>query len=1201
MKTSKWTDEQLAAINVRNRGIIVSAAAGSGKTSVLVERLVRILSDTENKIPADRLAVVTFTNDAAAQMKQRLAAALTEKIASEPENLWLCNQQILLQTAKISTIHSFCFDLIRENIQALDVSAGFRILDGAEEALLMRKAAENVFEKFYKEQPEKTESLADFFSGSQRGDAELEEALLKLYIFLMSIPFYEDWLTDLINFYGSDFVPEADPLVNEYLKRLENTYKKIIGKAEYAQSLFENSFGKTSAALGDDIRKLKTALAALKNSCGTWDSRTAEQSFKFARFDTLKGLEDSEKDIKDGIMKIRDKYKKELDKLWKGIFTEEDIRADYKKHAEVLNGIFEMEQAFAEELKTLKTAKNALGLSDAEPLAIKLLAEKDENGRIVKTALAKELSEYYSVIMIDEFQDANNNQDLIFKMLSKGGTAEKWGSNLFAVGDVKQSIYRFRLANPKLFLDALSKSEEYSEDMPEGENAAISLNKNFRSSGEVIGFVNYVFGMLMTEETGEIEYTEKEALIQGAEYPEGGRTTEMIIVHAENIPAENEDEESGDGEAASAARYEAKAVSDRIRSMLGAAEVYENGTVRLCEPRDFCILMRNKKNADLFVKALDEAGIRACAEEAEGYLRSREISALTSLLSVIDNPMQDIPLAAALMSPMFMLNAEDMAMLAEIKKERDIKYFAAVKAVVSGDTGITEEHPVYAKLKRFTETFEKLRLCAASQKLERFIRTIYDSTDFLSAVQVYKDGSQKRANLRLLLDIADSWEKNSDGGLTGFVRYIDNIVKRSGDFSRASAVSASDNAVAVKTIHKSKGLEYPFVFLCGTSVKFNMQDINSRMQINSDFGIGFKIQDRQKLRLYGSFPGNTVREINRSNAVSEEMRLLYVALTRAKEQLFITIPDNEKIRRRTENIRSETAALGIDPGSADSMLDWIIMAMLPHPDGGFFRDGAIIKQNDSKVRVNVCKAEADADESGSQSESSSAENVMPNENSVRMLKDMFGFEYSGELTQKPAKITVTEIAKSGDVNKIYLRRPEFAAEAGGLTAAEKGTAMHTFMQYADYAAAEHSVEDEASRLAENGMLSPGERDSLDIAQLKEFFGTELYARMKRSVRIRREQKFLIKKSDAALDDTRLMEYNGNSMLQGIADCMFEEEDGIVLIDYKTDKVQSESVLISRYDLQIKLYAAALEKIFGKRVKEAYLYSFSLGRAVKAMR
>lgn len=1200
MNTSKWTDEQLAAITARGVGIIVSAAAGSGKTSVLVERLVRILSDTENKIPADRLVVVTFTNDAAAQMKQRLSDALTAKIEAEPENLWLCSQQMLLQTAKISTIHSFCFDLIRENIQSLDVSAGFRILDGTEETLLIRRAAENVFEKFYKEQPERTEVLADFFSGSQRGDTELEETLLKIHAFLTSIPFYEDWLKSLINFYSGEFRPDNDPLAAEYLRRSETSHKKLLRRAEYAQELFEENFGRPSAAIGDDIKNIKIAIAALKNG-GSWDERTAGQDFKFGRFDPPRGLSEEEKEIKDGIAKIRDKYKKELWKIRDGVFTEAEIGEDYAKHSEVLLGIADMEAALAEELRRLKTAKNALGLSDAEPLAIKLLAEKDGGGNIVKTPLARELSDYYSVIMIDEFQDANNNQDLIFKMLSKGGTAERGGSNLFVVGDVKQSIYRFRLANPKLFLDALEKSEEYSESLSEGGNAAIVLNRNFRSSGEVVGFVNYVFGMLMNRETGEIDYTEKEALIQGAEYPPRDRTAEIIIVPAENTVGEKDEAETESENTPKCENAEARAAAIKISSMLGVFTVAENGAERPCEPRDFCILTRNKKSSELYVKELAAAGIRAYAEEAEGYLRSREISVLTSLLAVIDNPMQDIPLAAALMSPMFMLTAEDMASLAEIKRVGDMKYFAAVKAVLGGETEITAEQPVYAKLKRFMDTFEKLRLCAASQKLERLIRTVYDSTDFLSAVQVYRDGGQKRANLQLLLDVADSYEKNSGGGLTGFVRYIDSIVKRSGDLSRAATVAPTDNAVSVKTIHKSKGLEYPFVFLCGTSVKFNMRDINGRMQTNSELGIGFKIQDRKKLKLYGSFPETVLREINRSNSKSEEMRLLYVALTRAKEQLFITVPDNEKIRRRTAGIRSETAAAGIDSGSADSMLDWIVMAMLPHPDGEFFRDGDVIAQNGSKVRVRVCKAETELPpEYAAESGDKEVPRAAPDENSVRMLEDMFSFEYGSELTKKSAKITVTEIAKSGDEDRIYLRRPDFAAENGGLTAAEKGTAMHTFMQYADYSAAERDIRAEAKRLAENGLLSPEERDSLNIGQLEGFFRSELYERMKKSDNIRREQKFLIKKSDAALDDTRLMEYNDNSMLQGIADCMFEENGEIVLIDYKTDRVGSEGTLLARYDLQIKLYAAALGKIFGKRVGGAYLYSFSLGRAVKAV-
>lgn len=1189
---SVWTKEQLEAITARDTGIIVSAAAGSGKTSVLVERLLGILSDMENRIPADRIVVVTFTNDAAAQMKQRLSAALSEAIEKDPDNLWLCRQQALLQTAKISTIHSFCFDLIRENIRSLDVSAGFRILDDTEEKLLVRKAAENAFEKLYGEEPEKINELADFFSGRSRGDGELEEAMLKIYDFLMSIPFYEDWVTAQTDFYSAGFKPESDPLAKAYSNHIGDVCAKILKRAEYGQSLFVQSFGRPSKAFSDDIDGISEILLNIKSG-RLWRSGDIFSDFKFSVFDAPRKLEGELKDAKDIIKKIRDNYKKEFEKASGNIFTFEEIEEDYKKHGEILSGISEVIAVFSEELKKLKTVKNALGFSDAEQLAIKLLAEKD-GGRIVKSRLAKELSEYYSIIMIDEFQDANNNQDLIFKLLSKGGNADKGGTNLFVVGDIKQSIYRFRLANPKLFTDALKKSEPYSGEDHSGGFANILLNRNFRSSGDVVGFVNYIFGLLMSRENGEVEYTEDEALIQGAEYPEGDRTTEIIIVPDSGEITENDDEDEV------SSNCEARAAAMKIKSMLGVKEVFEKGILRPCEPRDFCILLRNNKSAELYVRELEKAGIKAYAEEPAGYLRSREISILTAMLAVADNPMQDIPLATVLMSPMFMLNAEDMAVLSEEKLNPREKYFSVIRRVIAGETSVGLDSFLCGKLERFIKMFEKLRYCAASQRIERFIRTIYDSTDFLSAVQVYKDGGRKRANLRLLLEVAESYEKNSGGGLNGFVRYVDNIIKRNGDFKRASIVAPSDNVVSVKTIHKSKGLEYPFVFLCGTSSQFNSDDLNKRIQINSDFGVGFKIQDRKNLKLYNSFPQYTIKEINRAAAKSEEMRLLYVALTRAREQLFITVPDNEKIKKRIAKVRSEIIAENkVTAGtvsSASSMLDWIATAMLVHPNGEWFRDGEALPLNDSGVQVNVRTADAEAGEFYEEPE---AEFAQPDEDMLGRLRDMFAYRYDDSLTQKTAKITVTEIAKSGS-DELYLRRPDFALEYGGLTAAERGTAMHTFMQYADYSTAEQDVPSEAERLAENGLLSFEERGSLNIGQLKRFFESDLYARMKKCGNIRREQKFLIKKYDAALDDERLMEYNSNSMLQGIADCMFEEDGEIVLVDYKTDRVDSEMILVSRYDLQIKLYAAALGKIFGKRVKEAYLYSFCLNKAVKAL-
>ncbi len=1195
---SVWTKEQLEAITARDTGIIVSAAAGSGKTSVLVERLLGILSDTENKIPADRIVVVTFTNDAAAQMKQRLSAALSDAIENDPDNLWLCRQQALLQTAKISTIHSFCFDLIRENIQSLDVSAGFRILDDTEERLLIGKAAENTFERLYGENAEKINELADFFSGSVRSDGELEEAMLKIYDFLMSIPFYEDWLQTQINYYSEDFDPVSDPLAKAYGELTKKAYGKILSRAEYAQNIFTQSFGKTSNAIANDIDGISEILLRLNNS-GIFGAAELHDGFSFSRIDLpRKGKNEPVDELteqqKEKIKKIRDDYKKEFEKIGKNIFTAEEISEDYKKHADILNGISEVITIFSEELKKLKISKNALGFSDAEQLAIKLLAEKNSSGEIVKTRLAKELSEYYSMIMIDEFQDANNNQDLIFKLLSKGGTADKGGTNLFVVGDVKQSIYRFRLANPQLFLDVLKRSEQYTGEDFSGSFASILLNRNFRSSGDVVGFVNYVFGLLMSRENGEIDYTADEALVQGLEYPEGERTTEIIIV-----PDNDENTESEDDEDASP-NCEARAAAQKIKSMLGVKTVFDKGALRPCEPRDFCVLLRNNKSAELYVRELEKAGIKAYAEEPAGYLRSREISVLTALLAVVDNPMQDIQLVTVLMSPMFMLNAEDMAAIAGERNYGREKYFSVIRRVMDGETSLTADSVLYGKLERFMKMFEKLRYCAASQRIERFIRTVYDSTDFLSAVQVYKDGGRKRANLRLLLEVAESYEKNSGGGLNGFVRYVDNIIKRDGDFRRASTIAPSDNVVSVKTIHKSKGLEYPFVFLCGTSVKFNSDELNKRIQINSDFGIGFKIQDRENLKLYNSFPQHTIKEINRAAAKSEEMRLLYVALTRAREQLFITVPDNEKIRKRIEKVRSEIIASGyVTAGtvsSADSMLDWISAAMLVHPNGDWFRDGEVISVNDSTVKVSVCTAGSETEKA---LEEIKTEKALPDSGMLQKLRDMFAFRYDDSLTQKTAKITVTEIAKSSG-GKLYLRRPDFALEHGGLTAAERGTAMHTFMQYADYSAAEQDASAEAARLAEHGLLSFEERDSLNMGQLKEFFESDLYARMKKSGNIRREQKFLIKKCDAALDDERLMEYNNGSMLQGIADCMFEEDGEIVLVDYKTDRVDNGKILISRYDLQIKLYSAALSKIFGKRVKEAYLYSFSLGKAVKAI-
>ena len=427
--------------------------------------------------------------------------------------------------------------------------------------------------------------------------------------------------------------------------------------------------------------------------------------------------------------------------------------------------------------------------------------------------------------------DANNTQSVIFRMLSHNGTAEKGGDNLFVVGDVKQSIYRFRLANPNNFLEVLDSSEPYKEGFS-GTNAAVLLNRNFRSSRDVVDFVNDVFENIMSRENGGIDYTDNEKLDCGAKYPDADRTTEIIFSPDKDVLTTVSDDENGE-EPLSAAQAEAHAAAVRIKSMLGAEKVFEKGEMRPCEPRDFCILLRDRARGQLYADELNAIGIKAVCEETVSYLQSREISVLVNLLKVIDDPMQDIPLVSVLMSPMFLLDADEMAELRLLSEKRDEKLYKAVLKAVGEDS----TYRAKAKLARFCDIFKSLRICAASQSLERLIVTVYDSTDFLSSMSVYSDGEQKKANLRLLLEYAKSYEQNSSGGLSGFIRYLNDVSENGGDFVRASVVSPADNAVSIKTIHKSKGLEYPFVFLCGTSRKFNLMDCNSRMQIHLDLGL----------------------------------------------------------------------------------------------------------------------------------------------------------------------------------------------------------------------------------------------------------------------------------------------------------------------------------------------------------------------------
>ena len=1204
---NKWTPQQLQAINARDTAIIVSAAAGSGKTSVLVERLLKQISSESPKIPADRLIVVTFTNDAAAEMKQRLTIELSKLIEQEPQNMWLSEQQALVQTAKISTIHSFCFDLIRENIQSLEISPGFRIIDDTEEKVIIAKALENVMENFYKNESYVMTTLVDFFCS--KGDRQLEKIVLSLYKFIISIPFYETWLEEQKNNYSNIDLKHDDKLISEYISFLSEKMHNFQQDALIAKSLAEDIFAADTAdMLYNESEMFRKISEHILNENIEWNHKIFEiSSISFDRLKFPKLEKDSpEAEISEKIKKIRNKYKEQISKIAdESLFTWEEIIDDLKKHEEIMVCLIKIIHAFNHEIWTQKVEKNAIGFSDAEQLAIQLLAQKNSDGKITKTSLARELSDYYKVIMIDEFQDANNTQDLIFKMLSHNGTTERNGDNIFVVGDVKQSIYRFRLANPSIFIDTLSMAEPYTNDY-KGNNSAIMLNKNFRSSYDVVHFVNYVFSNIMSKKVGEIDYTEDESLIQSAEFNENNdRKTEILLVPTKEDVAENSEDDI------EIVNQEAKFVAAKINEMLSnKQQVYDKGTLRPCKSRDFCILLRNKASGQLFVTELEKYGIKAHTDDVEGYLKSREISILLNLLQIIDNPLLDIPLVSVLMSPMFMLTAEEMAKVRLLYPNGSI-YKALCMAIgktffddeESKNTLQNEQESYYKKAVFFDKTLEDLRYCASSYSLEKLIRVIYDSTDFLSVVQVYKDGEQKKANLRLLLEYAKSYEEGVNGGLSGFIRYINTISKQGGDLKRAGRISQTDDVVAVKTIHKSKGLEFPFVFLCRTSSQFNMMDLNSQMQLNLTGGIGFKVQEKKSLKRYCTLPFIAIREKNRSNSVNEEMRLLYVALTRAKEKLFITMDLNEKTTNDIFSFASDIKINnGISPNltaKAKSMQDWLIMCLLIHPDCKELRAlsgvDLIPAETDFNVTFTNC---ADSDEN-IQEVVLLNEKALPNEKIVHILGEEISFKYNDELSKIPSKLTVSEISKKTEEHETALRRPFFISEKKTLTGAEKGVATHTFMQYADYEKASDNPMEERDRLVSKGYLTKNQGNAVDIDKIKIFFSSPLYKRISNSYNIFRERKFLMKISDLELNDKVGNEYkNTDGMLQGIADCIFEEEDGFVLIDYKTDYVTDKFELINNYARQLELYKLALDKLYDKKIKEIYIYSFKLGESVE---
>ena len=1243
----EWNEDQKKAIDTRDKGVVISAAAGSGKTAVLVERTVSILSDFENKLPADRLLAVTFTNEAADQMRRKLGAALDEKIrhSDDPEEKkWLSSQRDLLPLARISTINSFCLDLVKRCLNSFEYEDGLRIIDENDAAAVLYRAFETALEEL----AEKNRADFDFLYNKLGGSEEIIVRGRALYEFKRSLPFPDEWLSERITELRSG---KAIP---QYIFTLAYKYHGLLDKAEKLNDRIRaniHRFPEMDKKLSANLAVLdedKQIIAGIRHALddNDWDKLWYAAHCSFKSFKNtpdkkadyppvLHELFLENGDLRDRSKKLIQKIAQELD----GIGY--DIKSPLSESADVLEKLNSYSDSAAQAAYKEKLKRNVVEFSDVEIMALSLLVRHGD-GRTVRTEFAEELrrDREYRLLLIDEFQDVNDLQEMIFKALSDTDDLDVFGSNVFVVGDVKQSIYSFRLSNPKLFIKA---RETAADNKNKDQLMLVELKSNYRSRGNIISFVNLVFSQIMSEEIGEVEYVGGEKLHQGADYKGVDAPVEVIFVNDTLSAAETENSEDADqDESDETSIDENYAIAKRIRQLIDEKIPVcdkPGSAPRPCVPKDFCILYRSGASIETLKAALSAYGLKAAAEKNRGYLRSREISLMMSMLRMIDNPMRDIPMAAVMLSPIMGFTADELARVRLLGKQKKIvtdengnsresvyykHLYQIIASVGQKDVSshakesdkLTVDDPVLEKkCISARELVRKLSFYSAGMELSALIRKIYDETNLLAAVSSYENSRQKRANLRLLLEYARSYSENSDGSAAGFIRYIESISASGKDFTQAATEVEDENSVIVKTIHASKGLEFPFVFLCGMTKRFNSSDLNSRLLLDEEYGAGLTITDRHTLVKTETVAHAAIRVIKQNKLLSEELRLLYVAFTRAKERLFL--PVNMKLdkygRSRTGKLICELAeeisqAGGVTPRivrDCGSYVQWIAAALLCSKTRQPLLDKLGITCSLPVVNDMTTIVYSDHyPENTEDANETEFYHGTPDSRLARSLEAVFMSKENKGKDSAASKYSVTEIVtaekerQEPDMMKLfYPQYPSLDDENGRLTPAQRGTCTHLFMELADLSRAEVSVEDELRRLTDNGFFTEKEKKGVYVSALEKFFNGEFYARMKRSPLMMREKKFLISYDDLDLPDSYRRYLTEGSMLQGIADCIFLEDDGYVLVDYKTDNFKDVSELYS-YQVQLELYKAALDRILDRTVKACYIYSFKLSEGVE---
>ena len=1202
---------------------------GSGKTAVLVERIInKVIND---KVDIDKILIVTFTSAAASEMRERILEAIYKKIEEDPSNTDLQRQIILLNKANISTIHSFCLDVIRNNFYEIDASANFRVADSAEVELLKQEIIDDLFEEKYVSEDKSFEKLLNIYT-NYRGDENLRQLILNIYRFIQSSPFPEKWLNDQVEKFNL-----KDKLENDFSETkwgeilLENFKEELTDSILKLKQIQKNlakfeELAKYQAVIENDIANLEN----LENNSNLWESAynsaitLAWAKWPSDRKITLE-IKDQAKDIRDSVKK---KVASTIDKYL--IYNSKQANSDIYEMYDALSSIKELVIEFTNKFAAKKKEKNIVDFNDIEHFALNILVKIDENGEITETDVAKKYKEKFEEIAIDEYQDSNLVQENILKSVSKG-------NNIFMVGDVKQSIYKFRQARPELFLEKYKKYNVKGEEIDKG--LKIQLFKNFRSRENILDLTNLIFENIMSEKLGDICYNENEYLNYGANYPEpegvpgeyaGIAELNIIDLKAPEIDiykdeddAQSEEEQVPESEErVEDVVLEAKYVAKKIKELIDSDYiVYDRKKgYRKITYKDIVVLLRSTKiSAPIFEKEISNLNMPVFSDISSEYLESMEIQTIMCLLKVIDNPMQDIPLVTVLRSSIGGFTDNE---LVEIRgNEKNISFYESLKNKYESLNGVTDDklNDLKNKIEIFLNNLKKWQSEEKYMALDELIWQIYSDTNFYNYVTLLPNGGLRQANLKILFERAKQYESASFKGLFNFINFIDKLHSNSGDLSAAKLIGENEDVIRIMSIHKSKGLEFPVVFLSCTGKQFNLQDLNENIILHQDLGFGPKYINSDMRIEYTTLAKEAIRLKTKVETLSEEMRVLYVALTRAKEKLIITgiskdvqksLKEKEDLIQMYKNDCNEINHVLLK--KYKSYLDWIELVYFNNIEKiNDYMNVNIIKKTDLIKELN--QDEIVDEEENLITKLNKRANELDKEN-IRELSKSLKWKYNYiESSVIPTKTSVTKLKEAenekiisieelegqSEESKFAVARPQFLNEDVQITSAQKGTLMHLCFQKLD----EHKeytkemIQKLVDDLVYRKIITKLEAEAINTYKLYSYTKSELFKQLKNAKKVYKEQPFYI---SLKADEVYGNDAKDNILVQGIIDLYFiNQDDEVVLVDYKTDYVEKgkEDELVKKYEKQLEIYKKALEQALGKNVDKCYIYSVYLEKLI----